>query len=61
MKLCPNSNYRMTLPNLLGHESLREAVSQSKIWNLHSGMLECHPDARTYLCSLFAPVCVNKE
>jgi len=49
----------MTLPNLLGHESLREAVSQSKIWNLHSGMLECHPDARTYLCSLFAPVCVN--
>lgn len=61
-------SHQMALPNLLGHESPTEVVAQSRIWDRYRDeMLSCHPDARDYLCSLFAPVCIpnpmkhNKE
>lgn len=59
MKLCKNIGYtKMRLPNLLDHESVDEAVDQARVWvplyNLH-----CHPDTQLFLCSLYAPVCLD--
>ncbi|KAL4224983.1 Secreted frizzled-related protein 1 [Mactra antiquata] len=59
MKLCKNIGYKeMRLPNLLDHESVAEAVDQARVWvpllNLH-----CHPDTQLFLCSLYAPVCLD--
>ncbi|KAJ8370790.1 hypothetical protein SKAU_G00108180 [Synaphobranchus kaupii] len=60
MALCHDIGYpTMRMPNLLGHESLGEAVQQSASW-LPLLARECHPDARIFLCSLFAPVCLNR-
>uniref|UniRef100_A0A3P9LQS3 FZ domain-containing protein n=2 Tax=Oryzias latipes TaxID=8090 RepID=A0A3P9LQS3_ORYLA len=59
MALCQNIGYdTMRMPNLLGHESLAEAVQQSTSW-LPLLARECHPDARSFLCSLFAPICLD--
>ncbi|KAJ8016337.1 hypothetical protein DPEC_G00006140 [Dallia pectoralis] len=49
----------MRIPNLLGHESPGEAVQQSASW-LPLLARECHPDARMFLCSLFAPICLDR-
>ncbi|XP_056613120.1 secreted frizzled-related protein 2-like [Triplophysa dalaica] len=58
MHLCSGIGYReMRLPNLLGHESPREAQQQSAAWTPLLGK-HCHPDARRFLCALFAPVCL---
>ncbi|XP_061684517.1 secreted frizzled-related protein 2-like [Syngnathoides biaculeatus] len=58
LSLCHGIGYRhMRLPNLLGHDSLREAQQQSAAWLPLVSKL-CHRDTRKFLCSLFAPVCV---
>ncbi|XP_052798769.1 secreted frizzled-related protein 1-like isoform X6 [Mya arenaria] len=59
MRLCHDIGYKtMRLPNLLGHESVQEAVDQARVWvmllNLH-----CHPDTKLFLCSLYSPVCLE--
>lgn len=60
MVLCLNVGYdTMRMPNLLGHESPAEAVQQSASW-LPLLARECHPDARIFLCSLFAPICLDR-
>jgi len=60
MALCQNIGYdNMRMPNLLGHESPAEAVQQSASW-LPLLARECHPDARIFLCSLFAPICLDR-
>lgn len=60
MALCQNIGYdMMRMPNLLGHESPAEAVQQSASW-LPLLARECHPDARIFLCSLFAPICLDR-
>ncbi|XP_030588791.1 secreted frizzled-related protein 2 [Archocentrus centrarchus] len=60
MALCHNIGYNtMRMPNLLGHETPAEAVQQSASW-LPLLARECHPDARIFLCSLFAPICLDR-
>ncbi|XP_064154259.1 secreted frizzled-related protein 2 [Anguilla rostrata] len=60
MALCHDIGYStMRMPNLLGHESPGEAVQQSASW-LPLLARECHPDARIFLCSLFAPICLDR-
>ncbi|KAI5610055.1 secreted frizzled-related protein 2 precursor [Silurus asotus] len=57
--LCRGIEYaRMRLPNLLGHETLSEAAQQAAAWVplVHK---HCHTDTRKFLCSLFAPVCLE--
>ncbi|KAK2847102.1 hypothetical protein Q5P01_010101 [Channa striata] len=58
LTLCHGIGYRhMRIPNLLGHESLREAQQQSAAW-LPLVSKYCHKDTKKFLCSLFAPVCL---
>ncbi|XP_067222126.1 secreted frizzled-related protein 2-like isoform X1 [Chanodichthys erythropterus] len=58
MGLCSGIGYEeMRLPNLLGHDSAREAQQQSAAWMPLLGK-HCHADTRRFLCSLFAPVCL---
>ncbi|XP_055053637.2 secreted frizzled-related protein 2 isoform X1 [Misgurnus anguillicaudatus] len=58
MVLCSGIGYQeMRVPNLLGHESPREAQQQSASWTPLLGK-HCHRDARRFLCALFAPVCL---
>nr|XP_015203777.1 PREDICTED: uncharacterized protein LOC102697092 isoform X1 [Lepisosteus oculatus] len=60
MALCQDIGYtEMRLPNLLGHETRGEAAQQSASW-VPLLARECHPDARVFLCSLFAPVCLDR-
>lgn len=61
MALCRDVGYdTMRTPNLLGHRSPQEALQQSASWLplLHR---QCHPDARIFLCSLLAPVCLQRS
>lgn len=56
--LCHGLGYNeMRLPNLLGHDSLKETQQQSAAWLPLLSKL-CHPDTKKFLCSLFAPVCL---
>ncbi|KAJ3590313.1 hypothetical protein NHX12_008266 [Muraenolepis orangiensis] len=58
LSLCHGVGYKdMRLPNLLGHDTLREAQQQSASWLPLVSKL-CHRDTRRFLCSLFAPVCL---
>ncbi|XP_061137625.1 secreted frizzled-related protein 2-like [Syngnathus typhle] len=58
LSLCHGIGYRhMRLPNLLGHDTLRETQQQSAAWLPLVSKL-CHRDTKKFLCSLFAPVCV---
>lgn len=58
LSLCHGIGYRhMRIPNLLGHDTLREAQQQSAAWLPLVSKL-CHRDTRKFLCSLFAPVCL---
>ena len=60
MALCQGIGYdTMRTPNLLAHESPAEAVQQSSSW-LPLLARECHSDARFFLCSLFAPICLDR-
>jgi len=47
----------MKLPNILGHETITEAIQQSSPWTSLLA-INCHKDTKTFLCSLFAPVCI---
>ncbi|XP_037631490.1 secreted frizzled-related protein 2-like [Sebastes umbrosus] len=58
LSLCHGIGYRhMRIPNLLGHDTLREAQQQSGSWLPLISKL-CHRDTKKFLCSLFAPVCL---
>ncbi|CAN0010026.1 unnamed protein product [Lampetra planeri] len=49
----------MRLPNLLEHESLPEVQQQAGSW-VPLLAKRCHPDTQLFLCSLFAPVCLDR-
>ena len=60
LTLCRGLEYnQMRLPNLLEHDSLREVTQQSSSWKPLLG-LRCHADTQLFLCSLFAPVCLDR-
>ncbi|XP_054152594.1 myb-like protein D [Oppia nitens] len=57
--LCQGIGYtKMRLPNLLNHDTLREVSEQAKSW-IPLSQLDCHPDTKLFLCSLFSPVCLD--
>src|SRR6218665_1704610 len=59
MTLCHGAGYsEMRLPNLLDHESLETASRQAESW-VPLLNIRCHPDTQVFLCSLFAPVCLD--
>lgn len=61
MSLCNNINYKqMKVPNLLGHETLSEIEYQSSVWTPLVN-IQCHPDTQLFLCSLFAPICLEHQ
>ncbi|XP_029457559.1 secreted frizzled-related protein 2-like [Rhinatrema bivittatum] len=58
LALCHGVGYgSMRLPNLLGHDTMREALQQAGSW-LPLLAKRCHRDTKKFLCSLFAPVCL---
>ncbi|NXC39667.1 SFRP5 protein, partial [Penelope pileata] len=60
MQLCHDVGYkRMRLPNLLEHESMAEAKQQAGSW-VPLLAKQCHTDTQLFLCSLFAPVCLER-
>ncbi|XP_072900461.1 secreted frizzled-related protein 2-like [Hemitrygon akajei] len=60
MTLCHGVGYsEMRLPNLLGHDTMKEVVQQAASW-VPLLSKHCHPDTRKFLCSLFAPVCLSE-
>lgn len=59
LSLCQNMDYnKMRLPNLLDHDTINEVIEQSRPWNSLVS-INCHPDAQIFLCSLFAPICLE--
>ncbi|KAL7841469.1 hypothetical protein SRHO_G00251600 [Serrasalmus rhombeus] len=59
LHLCYEFEYAdMRLPNLLGHEAMSEVLQQAASW-VPLVQKRCHPDTRKFLCSLFAPVCLQ--
>ncbi|XP_054843762.1 secreted frizzled-related protein 2-like [Eublepharis macularius] len=59
MSICHDVGYsEMRLPNLMGHTTLAEVVPESAGWQrlVQTG---CHPYSKTFLCALFAPVCLD--
>nr|KAG5694624.1 hypothetical protein BaRGS_014719 [Batillaria attramentaria] len=61
LTLCQDIGYdKMTLPNLLQHDSLSEVTQQARSW-VPLVNLRCHPDTQVFLCSLFSPVCLDRE
>jgi len=60
MSLCHSIGYdTMRIPNLLEHDNLGEATTQAMQWNPLLG-IRCHPDTQVFLCSLFAPICLER-
>uniref|UniRef100_UPI00398EB2DB secreted frizzled-related protein 2-like n=1 Tax=Pristiophorus japonicus TaxID=55135 RepID=UPI00398EB2DB len=60
MALCHGVGYsEMRLPNLLGHETMKEVLQQASSW-VPLLNKQCHADTRKFLCSLFAPVCLSE-
>ncbi|KAJ6664772.1 hypothetical protein lerEdw1_005744 [Lerista edwardsae] len=60
MGLCRGVGYsEMRLPNLLGHDSVKEALQQAASW-VPLLTKQCHRDTQKFLCSLFAPVCLSE-
>jgi len=60
LRLCFNVGYnQMLLPNLLDHETIAEVKQQAGSWVplVHKA---CHPGTQVFLCSLFAPVCLER-
>uniref|UniRef100_A0A8B9PIL1 Secreted frizzled-related protein 2 n=1 Tax=Apteryx owenii TaxID=8824 RepID=A0A8B9PIL1_APTOW len=59
MDMCHKIGYsEMRLPNLMGHTSMAEVILKSTTWQ-HLVHTDCHPHVRTFLCSLFAPICLD--
>uniref|UniRef100_A0A8D2Q5Y0 Secreted frizzled-related protein 2 n=1 Tax=Varanus komodoensis TaxID=61221 RepID=A0A8D2Q5Y0_VARKO len=60
MALCHGVGYsEMRLPNLLGHDTVKEALQQAASW-VPLLSKQCHRDTKRFLCSLFAPVCIGE-
>ncbi|XP_013393537.1 secreted frizzled-related protein 5 [Lingula anatina] len=60
LSLCQNIGYsQMRLPNLLDHDTLSEVKQQAGSWVPLLG-IQCHPDTKLFLCSLFSPVCLDR-
>ncbi|KAL2083107.1 hypothetical protein ACEWY4_020880 [Coilia grayii] len=60
LRLCYGVGYkRMRLPNLLEHETLAEVRQQAGSW-VPLLAKRCHADTQVFLCSLFAPVCLDR-
>lgn len=58
--LCHSIGYdNMRIPNLLEHDNLEEATTQADNWKPLIG-IRCHPDTQVFLCSLFAPICLER-
>ncbi|XP_066510480.1 secreted frizzled-related protein 1-like [Hoplias malabaricus] len=60
LRLCHNVGYtQMLLPNLLEHETMNEVKQQAGSWVplVHKN---CHQGTQVLLCSLFAPVCLDR-
>ncbi|MBN3301252.1 SFRP1 protein, partial [Amia calva] len=60
LKLCHGVGYvQMLLPNLLEHETMAEVKQQAGSWVplVHKN---CHAGTQVFLCSLFAPVCLDR-
>ncbi|KAJ8410848.1 hypothetical protein AAFF_G00188050 [Aldrovandia affinis] len=58
LRLCHDVGYKeMRLPNLLGHDTMKEVHHQSSSW-VPLLSKQCHRDTKKFLCSLFAPVCL---
>ena len=61
LKLCHGVGYqRMLLPNLLRHETLQEVKQQASSF-VPLLSQQCHPHLKMFLCSLFAPVCLEDD
>ncbi|KAJ7397848.1 Gamma-tubulin complex component 6 [Pitangus sulphuratus] len=59
MGMCHKIGYsEMRLPNLMGHTSMAEVILKSITWQ-HLVHTDCHPHVRMFLCSLFAPICLD--
>ncbi|XP_048350705.1 secreted frizzled-related protein 2-like isoform X2 [Sphaerodactylus townsendi] len=59
LSLCHGVGYsEMRLPNLLGHDTMKEALQQAASW-VPLLNKQCHRDTKKFLCSLFAPVCIS--
>lgn len=60
LTLCHGIGYeKMMLPNLLDHDTLNEVTQQAGSW-VPLTRINCHPDAKVFLCSLFSPVCLDR-
>ena len=60
MTLCTNIGYtKMRLPNLLEHDTIQEASQQAMSWT-NLIRVQCAQDSQLFLCSLFAPVCLER-
>lgn len=60
LTLCHNIGYtKMRLPNLLDHDTMREVSQQATSW-VPLLNIKCHADSQLFLCSLFAPVCLER-
>ncbi|XP_061074380.1 secreted frizzled-related protein 2-like [Conger conger] len=58
LSLCHGVGYtEMRLPNLLGHDTMKEVQHQSSSW-VPLLSKQCHRDTKKFLCSLFTPVCL---
>ncbi|KAG5837106.1 secreted frizzled-related protein 2-like [Anguilla rostrata] len=58
LSLCHGVGYTdMRLPNLLGHDTMKEVQHQSSSW-VPLLSKQCHRDTKKFLCSLFTPVCL---
>nr|XP_033804474.1 secreted frizzled-related protein 1 [Geotrypetes seraphini] len=60
LRLCHNVGYeKMVLPNLLDHETMAEVKQQASSW-VPLLNKNCHAGTQVFLCSLFAPVCLDR-
>lgn len=60
LTLCQGIGYKkMLLPNILDHDSLYEVTQQAGSW-VPLININCHPDTKVFLCSLFSPVCLER-
>ncbi|XP_018414626.1 PREDICTED: secreted frizzled-related protein 5 isoform X1 [Nanorana parkeri] len=60
LSLCHTVGYKkMRLPNLLDHETMPEVKQQASSW-VPLLAKRCHRDTQLFLCSLFAPICLER-
>uniref|UniRef100_A0A8C9FU49 Secreted frizzled related protein 1 n=1 Tax=Pavo cristatus TaxID=9049 RepID=A0A8C9FU49_PAVCR len=60
LRLCHSVGYdKMVLPNLLDHETMAEVKHQASSW-VPLLNKNCHMGTQVFLCSLFAPVCLDR-